>query len=69
MNVERTAGMSEKMTERNKAIIVNVAIVVGLGWCYFRGYPPKIILGCGVLLLALANVLMYLKRRRSPTQL
>jgi hypothetical protein len=60
--------MSEKMTERNRAIIVNVAIVVSLMWCYFRGYPPKIILGCGVFLLAFANVLMYLKRRRSSTQ-
>jgi hypothetical protein len=60
--------MSEKMTERNRAIIVNVAIVVSLMWCYFRGYPPKIILGCGVFLLAFANVLMYLKCRRSSTQ-
>jgi hypothetical protein len=60
--------MSKKMTERNRVIIVNVAIVVGLTWCYFRGYPPKIILGCGVFLLAFANVLMYLKRLRSSTQ-
>lgn len=60
--------MSEKMTERNRAIIVNVAIVVGLMWCYFRGYPPKIILGCGIFLLAFANVLMYLKRRRPSTR-
>jgi hypothetical protein len=60
--------MSEKMTERNRAIIVNVAIVVGLMWCYFGGYSPKIILRCGVFLLAFANVLMYLKRRRSSTQ-
>jgi hypothetical protein len=60
--------MSEKMTERNRAIIVNVAIVVSLMWCYFRGYPPKIILGCGVFLLAFANVLMYLKCRRLSTQ-
>jgi len=60
--------MSEKMTERNKAIIVNLSIVAGLVWCYFRGYPPKIILGCGAFLLLFANVLMYLKRRRSSTQ-
>jgi hypothetical protein len=60
--------MSEEMTERNRAIIVNAAIVVGLIWCYFRGYPPKIILACGVFLLGFANVLMYLKRRRSSTR-
>jgi hypothetical protein len=56
------------MTERNKAIIVNASIVVALMWCYFTGYPPKIILGCGAFLLVLANVLMYLKHRRSSTQ-
>ncbi len=59
--------MSEKMTERSRAIIVNVSIVVGLMWCYFAGYPPRIILGCGIFLLTFANVLMYLKRRRSST--
>ncbi|MFZ3343007.1 MAG: hypothetical protein WA213_19155 [Terriglobales bacterium] len=53
------------MTERNRAIIVNVAIVAGLMWSYFKGYSPRIILGCGVFLLALANVLMYLKRRQA----
>lgn len=57
--------MNEKMTERNRAIIVNVAIVAGLMWSYFKGYSPRIILGCGVFLLALANVLMYLKRRQA----
>ena len=57
--------MNEKMTEQNKAIIINVAIVVGLMWCYFRGYPPKITLGCGFFLLVFANALMYRKRRRS----
>jgi len=56
--------MSEKMTEQNRAIIVNVAIVAGLIWCYCKGYSPKVILGCGVFLLAFANVLMYLKRRQ-----
>ena len=60
--------MGEKMTEQNRAIIVNVAIVAALMWCYFTGYPPMIIFGCGIFLLAFANVLMYLKRRRSSTQ-
>jgi hypothetical protein len=57
--------MSEKMPERTKALIVNVAIVAGLIWCYFKGYPLNIILISGLLLLIFANVLMYLKRRSS----
>jgi hypothetical membrane protein len=56
--------MSEKMTEQNRAIIVSVAIVASLIWCYYEGYSPKVILGCGVFLLAFANLLMYLKRRQ-----
>ena len=59
-----SAPMSEKMKERNRVIIVNVSIVAGLVWSYFKGYSPQIILGCGVFLLAFANLLMYLKRRR-----
>jgi len=55
--------MSEKMPERTRTIIVNAAIVAALIWCYFRGYALSIILISGVLLLVLANILMYLKRR------
>jgi hypothetical protein len=53
--------MSEKMPEGTKAVIVNISIVAGLVLCYFRGYSPKIIFGCGIVLLLLANALMYLK--------
>jgi len=59
--------MSEKMTERNNAILINIAILAGLIWCYFRGYPLTAILLTGVFLLALANLLMYVKRRRTAT--
>ena len=59
--------MSEKMTDRNRFIIVNAAIVVGLIWCGFMGYPPKIILVCGIFLLAFANALMRLRRKRSAS--
>jgi hypothetical protein len=52
------------MTEQNRAIIVNVAIVASLIWCYYKGYSPKVILGGGVVLLAFASLLMYLKRRQ-----
>jgi hypothetical protein len=55
--------MSKKMPERTRALIVNAAIVAGLVWCYFRGYPLNVTLVSGVLVLIFANVLMYLKRR------
>jgi hypothetical protein len=57
--------MSEKMPDGTKAVIVNVSIVAGLLLCYFRGYPPKVIVGCGIFLLIFANTLMYLKRRQN----
>ena len=57
--------MGKKMSERNKAIIVNSAIIVGLSWSYIQGYPPKVILCSGIFLLLLANGLMYLRRGRS----
>ncbi len=60
--------MSKKMTERNRAIIVNAAILGGLIWCFISGYPPKIILGSGVFLLVFANMLMYYRRRHSATK-
>jgi hypothetical protein len=62
--LQKEATMGEKMPERTKAIVVNVSIVAGLLLCYFRGYPPKVILLSGLFLLVLANVLMHLKRRR-----
>ena len=49
------------MPERQKAIIVNVAMVAALIWCYFKGYPLTIIVISGVVLLVLANGLMYVK--------
>lgn len=57
--------MSEKMPERTKAVIVNISIAAGLLLCNFRGYPLKIILLSGLFIFAFANVLMYLKRRRT----
>jgi len=60
--------MSEKITERKRAILINVAILVSLIWCYFQGYPPMIILFSGIFILAFANVLMYVKRRRAATR-
>jgi hypothetical protein len=57
--------MSKKITERNRVILINVAVLVGLLWSYFRGDPPLIVLFSGIFLLAFANILMYVKRRRA----
>jgi hypothetical protein len=55
--------MSEKMSAGTRAVVVNAAIIAGLIWCYFKGYPLNIVLISGLLLLVFANILMYLKRR------
>jgi hypothetical protein len=57
--------MSEKMTEWQRVVIINVGMLVSLIWCYFRGYPLVIVLSSGLFLLAFANILVYLKRRRA----
>jgi hypothetical protein len=36
--------MNEKMPEKTRAIILNLAMLAGLIWYYFRGYPLAIIL-------------------------
>ena len=55
--------MTDKMPERMKAVLINACIVAALIWCYFRGYPLTAILIAGLLLLGVANIAMYLKRR------
>jgi len=60
--------MRQKMTERTRAIVVNLGIIGGLSWCYIQGYPSRIILPSGVFLLLLANGLMYYRRKRSATR-
>jgi hypothetical protein len=57
--------MGEKMPETTKAVMVNAAILAALIRCYFaEGYGLNIVLISGVMLLAVANVAMYLKRRK-----
>jgi hypothetical protein len=54
----------DRMADGPKALIVNAALVVGLIWCYFKGYPLTAILITGLALVVIANALMYAKRRR-----
>ena len=55
--------MSEKMPERTKALLINLCIAVALVWCYFKGFPLIVILVSGLLLLGVANMVMYFKRK------
>jgi uncharacterized membrane protein len=56
--------MNEKMSERNKVVLVNVCIVGTLVWCYYSGYPLIAVVISAFALLTIANVLMYVKHRR-----
>jgi hypothetical protein len=56
--------MSARMTEGTRAFVVNISIILGLVWCYLKGYPLLVIFGSGLFLLVFANILMYLRRKR-----
>jgi CBS-domain-containing membrane protein len=56
--------MSEKMSPPNKAVLVNVCIIGTLIWSYYSGYPLLAIAISAVVLLTLANVLIYIKSRK-----
>ena len=58
--------MNEKMSPRNKAVLINACIVGTLIWSYYSGYPLLAIVISAVFLLTLANVLMYIKHRKRP---
>ena len=56
--------MNEKMSLRNKVILVNACIVGALAWSYYKSYPLLAIVISGVCLLTLANALMHIKHRK-----
>jgi len=49
------------MATKQKAILINVCIVGTLIWWYYRGAPLLAIAITAILLLTLANVLMFIK--------
>lgn len=61
--------MSKKLSEKTRAVILNVAIVLGLVLSYFQGYPVKVIIGAGLFLLAFANIVLSRQRKRSSTRI
>jgi hypothetical protein len=55
--------MADKMPARTHVAAVNAAMMIGLVWCYLKGFPTGIIVGSGLLLI-FANTLMYFKYAR-----
>ena len=53
------------MRRRNQALLVNLGILAGLLFEYFRRAPVPIIIGTGVLLLLFANLIL-LRRNKQP---
>jgi hypothetical protein len=51
------------MPERTKAVLINACIVAVLVWYYFKGYSLTVVLIAALLLLGVANLIMYLKAR------
>jgi uncharacterized membrane protein len=56
--------MNEKMSPKNKALLINGCIIGTLIWSYYSGYPLLAIAISAMVLFTLANVLMYIKYRK-----
>jgi hypothetical protein len=53
------------MSMGTKAGIVNAVLIVGLIFCYFEGYLPRIIVSIASVVLVFANILMYRKHGKT----
>ena len=57
---------STSMQPRQREIVGNVSLAVGLVICYFKGYPLKIVALYGICLLIIFNAcLRYSSRRKA----
>ena len=55
-----------EMTKRNKAILMNAAVLVALAYFYFgKGTPPLILVISAVLCLVVLNVALAISHRRT----
>ena len=54
-----------KMKLENQALLVNVAILAGLGFEYFRGAPILAILIAGTSLLLMVNMIFFIRWNRA----
>ncbi len=42
--------------------ILNAVIIIGLIFCYFEGYLPKIVVSVASVVLVFANILLYRRK-------
>ena len=56
--------MAIKMQFRNQVLLVNICIFAGLIFQYFRGMPILIVVGCGVFLLLMVNIIFLVRAKR-----
>jgi len=59
---------SNALDIRRKAIVVNVGIVLGLAFQYWRGTPVLILAVTGIFLFVLANLLMIWKANKTSAE-
>jgi hypothetical protein len=60
---------AQKIKLQNQILIVNVAILAGLAFEYFRGITVGILVLCGVFLLPLANIIFFIRLGKLRTTL
>jgi len=54
-----------KMKLKNQIVLVNACILIGLVFEYFRDTPLFIVVGVGIFLFLLVNVIFWDRLRRS----
>ena len=55
--------MNEPMTVRMKAILINTTMIATLAAMWWRGYPLLVVGIAGILLLAVANIVLMFKAK------
>jgi hypothetical protein len=58
---------TQKMNLQNQILVVNVGILGGLVFEYFRGTPIGILAGSGIVLLLLANIIFFIRLKKLKT--
>ena len=53
------------MNKRSKAILMNAVILVALGYFYFKGTQPLVLLISGIICLSVLNVGLMISKPKS----
>jgi len=57
----------KKMKLQNQIVLVNASILIGLVFEYFRSTPLFIVVGVGIFLFLLVNVIFWVRFRRAKS--